>query len=110
MNLEVYDHDRVCPKCRFMAGTTDFQPGYHGTPCAIPDAAEIEMSWRMIQPFDLYPNASHFKLGREDPDYKDDVVRANKVLDDLSDRQKAIPEHFDRQCPNCKHLWAERPA
>ena len=89
-----------------MAGTTDFHPGYHGTPCAFDDAADIQSAWQLIQ-FG-YPRADLYRLGREDPAYKDAKERADSVINDLSRRQQGIPEHFDRTCPNCKHIWAER--
>ncbi len=95
-----------------MAGTTEFHPGYHGTPCAFPEALEVESRWRMLDlsPFGFYPSASQYELGRDDPKYKAARERADGILDDITRKQHGIPEHFDRTCPNCKHTWAERVA
>lgn len=109
--MEPYDHDRSCPKCHFMAGTTDFHPGYHGVPCAIPGADIVNTLdiLRSMWPGGTYPNAQNYRLGRDDPAYKTAAANAKDTMDDYKARVDAIPEHFDRACPNCKHLWAERP-
>ena len=88
IDLPVYDHDRLCPKCRFMAATTEYHDGYHHDACAIPKAQSLQSVWTLItMPF-------------SSPSDKMDgwIADAN-----------AISEHFDRTCPNCKYTWAERP-
>ena len=87
--LPAYDHDAACPKCRFTAGTTLFQRGYHEH-CPIP-----ETPWR---PFSL--------IGFGWTPSRDQLLEQERYYKAC----RAIPEHFDRECPNCKHRWAEAVA
>jgi hypothetical protein len=110
--LPPYDHDAPCPKCHFMAGTTVFFPGIHGLPCAIPEAASIAQQDAMMAGWcfrTVYPDARDFVGGRQNPKYVEAISEANKKMDADRERRAAIPEHFERACPNCKHRWAERP-
>jgi hypothetical protein len=94
IDLLPYDHDRPCPKCRFMAGTTEFQTGYHGPECAFPEGAEIDAYWWM---------RGRLQWGRPDPE----TLAQEEKNDAYKAKAAAIPEHFERLCPNCKHRWAE---
>lgn len=78
--LPPYDHDAPCPKCRFIAGTTQFQAAWHPE-CSVPSA-----------PPDFFGRWPGFGINPPQ---------------DWYDRKDAIPEHFERACPNCKHRWAE---
>lgn len=82
--LPPYDHDAKCPKCHYLPGTTEFTSGWHET-CSIKGSP-----WN---PMPLWATRT----------------TAQSVLDATRfyRRQQAIPEHFERACPNCKHHWAE---
>lgn len=87
--LPAYDHDGVCSKCHFIAGTTQYRRGYHGNECPIPET-----------PFRL--DMDFGGMGRAWPS-RERLLNGAR----WQRRADAIPEHFDRECPNCKHKWAE---
>ncbi len=88
INLPPYHHDNLCPKCRFMAGTTKYHATY-GLNCAVPGSSSIAMYWSMPR----------WNTERTPKEIESDQRMTEVAL--------AIPEHFDRECPNCQHLWAE---
>ena len=84
--LPAYDHDAPCPKCRFAAGTTRYHHGNH-TGCTVRGA-----------PGDPFP----FGRGMGTFDRRHELNVSRMVR-----RAAAVPEHIERQCPNCAYQWAE---
>lgn len=95
-DLKTYDRKRPCPKCRFIRATTEYHDGYHGG-CPIEGSSNIEVYWAMR-------GGLGWAVSQET---KDKIAAIDRQQ---TDAQKAIPEHFDRECPNCKHRWAEAVA
>lgn len=94
-DLPPYDHDAPCPKCRFIAGTTQYYKGYHGTPCSFTDAALVEMYFSY--------GVLSFGVRYSEEEKRERAVEGARMME----VRNAIPEHFERVCPNCKHQWAE---
>jgi len=113
MILLGYQHDRLCPKCHYMMGTTEYHKGHHHPEEGCGAAVDLR-EWRPKQPHTparLVTRVDNYMVNPED--YKDDpeyiahrlAVEAWQVR--LWELIREIPEHFDRECPNCKYRWAE---
>lgn len=102
MILTGYQHDRMCPKCHYMMGTTKYEKGQHAGPCGIPENDALNDEWHAWAITGAVPSIIE--------DREDRARIANQRTEraqELRERSQAIPEHFDRECPNCKYVWAE---
>lgn len=112
-DLRPYKKDRRCPKCRFAYGTTEYHEGHHWVP---PVAAGAYPEVGCGAALELLEHRKNEPRG----DYRPAVVW-NEEITDLTPNEEAykawhtklwelingIPEHFDRECPNCRYRWAE---
>ena len=79
--LPPYDRTEPCPKCDFAALTTEYYAAFHnkaGRQCSLPGAPLMALG-------------EAFRFG----DYKPAEI------------EYTMPEHFERQCPNCGYRFAE---
>lgn len=94
--MKTYRRKRLCPKCRVMPGMTTYYPGHHySETCPLTK----DISNRIAFSSQLWGGYGYW-----DADTK---ARKEKVQADLFAERDAVPEHFDRECPNCKYVWVE---
>ena len=108
--LPPYDRTKPCPKCRFLPGTTTYHKGHHG-PDENCDAAALVRERRREVTFLPDPDVGNW-LAEEKTDPESIAQRAAKreAIERLWEAIRAVPEHFERECPNCKYVWAEAVA